>query len=242
MTFGIPQEFFLSEGMDPQVLETIEDARQTFEEMGASCKEISLPHSRIDIEDDQLSSFAVACYYIICTAEASSNLGRYDGVRYGHRAEDADNIVDMYSQTRGEGFGPEVKRRIMLGTHALSSGYYDAYYLKAGRVRRLIKQDFDRAWEDVDLILTPTAPTPAFRRGEKTDDPLAMYLSDVFTISANLAGIGGLSLPCGFTSEGLPVGLQLMSPPWQDQRLFRAAHAYQQTTDWHLRRPGEEKE
>ena len=233
LTIGLPEEFFIQRGMDAEVADAIEEARSVCESLGAEFKPVQLPHSRIDIEDGQLSSFAVSCYYILCTAEASSNLARYDGVRYGHRASDTDNIIDMYSESRGEGFGQEVKRRIMLGTHALSSGYYDAFYLKAGRMRRLIKQDFDRAWEEVDLLFAPTSPTAAFRAGEKTEDPLAMYLSDIFTISANLAGVGGISLPCGFTADGLPIGVQLMCRPWDEPRLLAATAAYQETTDWH---------
>jgi len=237
MTFGMPTEFFLREGLDGEVLDALEAARTVFEGLGVQFKEVSLPHSRIDVEAGSLSSYAVACYYILCTAEASSNLARYDGVRYGHRASDPADMIDMYSASRGEGFGDEVKRRIMLGTHALSSGYYDAYYLKAGKVRRLIKEDFDRAFGEADLLFAPTTPSAAFRIGEKTDDPLAMYLSDIFTISANLAGIGGASVPCGFTAGGLPVGLQLMCRPWDEERLLAAAHAYQQQTDWHTHAP-----
>ena len=237
LTFGLPAEFFIEEGLDPEVARSLDEARQLYEAMGARFRDVSLPHSRIDVEGDRLSSFAVACYYILCTAEASSNLARYDGVRYGHRSEGHEDMIDMYRRSRGEGFGDEVKRRIMLGTHTLSSGYYDAYYLKAGRVRELIRQDFDRAWEQVDLLLAPTSPTAAFRIGEKTEDPLEMYLSDIFTLSCNLAGICGISLPCGFTREGLPIGMQLMGRRWDEERLLAAAHAYQQQTDWHQRAP-----
>ncbi len=237
MTFGLPQEFFIEDGLDRETLGALEDARRVFEGLGVRFKDVSLPHSRIHVAGDQLSSYPVACYYILCTAEASSNLARYDGVRYGHRSADHTDMIDMYSRSRGEGFGDEVKRRIMLGTHALSSGYYDAYYLKAGRVRRLIKEDFDRAWEEVDLLFAPTSPTAAFRIGEKTADPLEMYLSDIFTISCNLAGNCGVSVPCGFTSRGLPIGLQLMGRHWDEGRLLCAAHAYQQATDWHLQSP-----
>ena len=233
LTIGLPEEFFISEGVDPEVTEAIQQARRTFESLGAEFTDVSLPHSRIDVEGDRLSSYAVATYYVLCTAEASSNLARYDGDRYGHRADGAEDIIDMYSRSRDEGFGQEVKRRIMLGTHALSSGYYEAYYMKAGKVRRLIKQDFDQAFDEVDLLLAPTSPSAAFRSGEKTADPLAMYLSDIFTISANLAGTGGISLPCGFTTEGLPLGMQIMSGRWDDPRLLAATHAYQQQTDWH---------
>ncbi|MHC4480919.1 MAG: Asp-tRNA(Asn)/Glu-tRNA(Gln) amidotransferase subunit GatA [Planctomycetota bacterium] len=235
--FGVPEEFFIGEGLHAEVAAGLEAARRQLEGLGARFVDISLPHSRIDVEDGKLSSFPVACYYVLCTAEASSNLARYDGVKYGLRSEDHADMIDMYSTSRGEGFGQEVKRRIMLGTYALSSGYYDAYFLKAARVRRLIKEDFDRAFEQVDLIFAPTTPTPAFRIGEKADDPLAMYLSDVFTISCNLAGICGVSLPCGFTSAGLPVGMQLMGRHWDDAALLRAGAAYQRETDFHLRLP-----
>jgi len=237
LTFGMPKEFFIPGGLEPQVCRGLEEARKVYEALGVRFREVSLPHSRIDVEEDGLSSFAMACYYILCTAEASSNLARYDGVRYGHRSARGGDIVEMYSRTRGEGFGDEVKRRIMLGTHALSSGYYDAYYLKAGRVRRLIQQDFERAWEEVDLLFAPVSPTPAFRIGEKVADPLAMYLSDIFTISCNLAGICGVSVPCGFTDSGLPLAFQLMGRQWDEARLLAAAHAYQQRTDWHRRVP-----
>ena len=240
LTFGLPVEFFIEDGLDAEVARALEEARKVYESLGVRFRDVSLPHSRIDVEGgQQLSSFAVACYYILCTAEASSNLARYDGVRYGHRSSGRDEMIEMYRRTRGEGFGDEVKRRIMLGTHALSSGYYDAYYLKAGRVRRLIKGDFDRVWDEVDLVLAPTSPTAAFRIGEKTEDPLEMYLSDIFTISCNLAGICGISLPCGFTSRGLPVGMQLMGRHWNEERLLQAAHAFQQATDWHEKAPAE---
>jgi aspartyl-tRNA(Asn)/glutamyl-tRNA(Gln) amidotransferase subunit A len=189
------------------------------------------------MEHGKLSSFAVACYYVLCTAEASSNLARYDGVKYGYRGRDHTDMIEMYAKTRGEGFGDEVKRRIMLGTYALSSGYYQAYFLKAARVRRLIKQDFDKAFERVDAIFSPTTPTPAFEIGEKTDDPLEMYLSDIFTISCNLAAICGISLPCGFTSGGLPVGMQLMARHWNDAVLLAAGAAYQRVTDFHTKTP-----
>jgi aspartyl-tRNA(Asn)/glutamyl-tRNA(Gln) amidotransferase subunit A len=179
----------------------------------------------------------VAVYYLLATAEAGSNLARYDGVRYGHRAKAPADLIDLYVRSRAEGFGPEVKRRIMLGTYALSSGYYDAYYAKAQRVRTLIKRDFDRAFERVDVIATPTAPTPAFRLGEKTQDPLQMYLSDIFTISVNLAGVPALSMPCGFSSEGLPIGLQLIGKPFDEETVLRAASTYEQATTWRTRKP-----
>jgi len=182
------------------------------------------------------SPYAVATYYLCATAEASSNLARYSGVEYGARKA-GDNIIDMYRRTRAQGFGDEVKRRIMLGTYALSAGYYDAYYLKALKVRTLIARDFSRAFEKCDIIAGPTAPTPAFRVGEKADNPLEMYLSDIYTISVNLAGIAGISLPCGFTRAALPVGLQLIAPAFGEGRLFSAAHAYEQATEWHRRKP-----
>ncbi len=237
LTIGTPEEFFMEDGVDPEVSAALEEARRVLEGLGAEFRRVSLPHSRIETEGGRPSSYAVACYYILCTAEASSNLARYDGVKYGHRSADHEDMIHMYSRTRGEGFGDEVKRRIMLGTYALSAGYYDAYFLKAARVRRLIREDFEAAFEEVDLLFSPTSPTPAFRIGEKTADPLEMYLSDIFTISANLAGIGGISVPCGFTDGGLPVGMQLMAPHWQDARLLRAAAAYQRETDWHMRTP-----
>lgn len=226
LRIGIPREYFI-EGMDPEVETSIRTAVQTFEEMGAHVEETSLPHT----------DYAVAVYYIVATAEASSNLARYDGVRYGYRAKNVDGLLDMYQKTRSQGFGPEVKRRIMLGTYALSAGYYDAYYLKAQKVRTLIKRDFDLAFESFDVILTPTSPTAAFRLGEKTADPLQMYLSDIFTISANLAGIPGMSLPCGFTSSGLPIGLQLLAKPFGETTLLRAGYAFEQAATWERRRP-----
>jgi aspartyl-tRNA(Asn)/glutamyl-tRNA(Gln) amidotransferase subunit A len=237
MTFGLPREFFMQDGLDGEVARALEGARREYEKLGVRFLDVSLPHSRIDMQSGKLSSFAVACYYVLCTAEASSNLARYDGVKYGHRSKGHADMIEMYARTRGEGFGDEVKRRIMLGTYALSSGYYDAYFLKAARVRRLIKEDFDRAFERADLLFAPTTPTPAFKVGEKTDDPLEMYLSDIFTISCNLAGTCGMSLPCGFTESGLPVGLQLMGRHWDDAALLAAGAAYQRVTDFHTRTP-----
>ncbi len=222
---GIPKEYF-AEGIQPEVRAVINEAIKKYESLGAICEEMSLPHSE----------YALPVYYIIAPAEASSNLARYDGVGYGYRDESAEDIVSMYMKTRSEGFGQEVKRRIMLGTYALSSGYYDAYYLKALKVRTLIKQDFDRAFEKYDVLLTPTAPTTAFKFGEKSDNPMEMYLSDICTISVNLAGIPGISIPCGFV-DGMPVGLQLMGKPFGEQTLFRAAYAYEQATDHHKARP-----
>jgi aspartyl-tRNA(Asn)/glutamyl-tRNA(Gln) amidotransferase subunit A len=197
---------------------SIETAIDAYRDLGAEIVDVDLPHAK----------YAIAVYYIIATAEASSNLARYDGVRYGFRAEEAPALRDMYRKTRDEGFGPEVKRRIMLGTYVLSAGYYDAYYLKAQKVRALIRQDFLRAFEKCDAVLTPTSPTPAFRFREKVDDPLAMYLNDVYTVTANLAGVPGISVPCGLSSEGLPIGMQLLGPYWSEGTLLRLAYAYQQ--------------
>ena len=208
----------LGEGLDAEVRETIEKAIDAYRELGAEIVDIELPHAK----------YAIAVYYIIATAEASSNLARFDGVRYGFRAEEAPALREMYRKTRDEGFGAEVKRRIMLGTYVLSAGYYDAYYLKAQKVRTLIKNDFASAFAKCDAVLTPTAPSPAFRFGEKVDDPLAMYLNDIYTVTANLAGIPGISVPCGLSTEGLPIGLQLLGPNWSEGLLFRLAHAYQQ--------------
>jgi aspartyl-tRNA(Asn)/glutamyl-tRNA(Gln) amidotransferase subunit A len=211
---GIPSEFF-SEGLDPEVEKAVRGAIAHLEEQGAEIVEVELPVAGHP-------EYAIAAYYIIATGEASSNLSRYDGVKYGHRAE-SDDLIEMYEKTRSEGFGDEVKRRIMLGTYALSAGYYDAYYIKAQRVRTLIKEDFERAFESCDVLATPVAPTTAFKIGEKADDPLQMYLSDIYTVSVNLAGIPGISVPCGNSSEGLPIGLQLLAPPFEEGRLFKAA-------------------
>ena len=205
----------------------VRTALDIYESLGAEIREITLPHSK----------YAVAVYYLIAPSEASSNLARYDGVHYGFRAEKFENMIDMYAATRGEGFGAEVKRRIMLGTYALSAGYYDAYYLKALKVRRLIRNDFDSAFASVDIIAGPVTPTPAFRIGEHLDDPLSMYLNDIYTLSANLAGLPGISLPAGMSSTGLPIGLQFLAPPFEEQRLFRAARMFERETDWHTRRP-----
>jgi len=223
---GVPKEYFIA-GMDQSVEDAVKTAIAALEREGAIPVDVSLPHTE----------YAVAVYYLLATAEASSNLARYDGVRYGHRAKAPANLIDLYVRSRAEGFGPEVKRRIMLGTYALSSGYYDAYYAKAQRVRTLIKRDFDRAFERVDVIATPTAPTPAFRLGEKTQDPLQMYLSDIFTISVNLAGVPALSMPCGFSPEGLPIGLQLIGKTFDEETVLRAAFAYEQATTWRTRKP-----
>ncbi len=226
MKLGIPKEYF-AEGMDRDVEGTVWEAIKLLEQWGASIKEVSLPHTE----------YAVATYYIICTAEASSNLARYDGVKYGHRARGYDGLIDMYAKTRAEGFGPEVKRRIMLGTYVLSAGYYDAYYRKAQQVRTLIKGDFDRAFEEYDALITPTSPTPAFMIGEKVKDPLQMYLSDIFTNPVSLAGIPGISIPCGFSGDGLPIGLQIIGKHFDEEKILRVAYTYEQRTDWHLKRP-----
>ncbi len=226
LTIGVPKEYF-GEGLDPEVAGAIRHALDAYRKLGATVKEVSLPNSK----------YAIAVYYLVATAEASSNLARYDGVHFGHRAKNFDSMIHMYSRTRGEGFGKEVKRRIMLGTYALSSGYYDAYYLKALKVRRLIKEDFDRAFTECDVIAGPTAPTPAFKIGEKVDNPLAMYLSDIYTISCNLAGICGVSIPCGFSKSGLPIGLQIQGPAFEEEKLLRIARMHEQATEWHLRRP-----
>jgi aspartyl-tRNA(Asn)/glutamyl-tRNA(Gln) amidotransferase subunit A len=225
LKIGLPREYFI-EGLDPDVKKAVDLAIETLVGLGAEPVEVSLPHTE----------YAVACYYLIATAEASSNLARYDGVRYGKRVDEGRGLIDMYSASRAAGFGPEVKRRIMLGTYALSSGYYDAYYLKAQKVRTLIRQDFLDAFTKVDVILTPVAPTPPFRIGEKTADPLQMYLSDIFTIPVNLAGTCGMSLPCGFSADGLPIGLQLIGRPFGEETILRTAFAYEQATDWHRRR------
>lgn len=223
---GIPREYFV-EGLDPEVKSAVEAALKQLASLGVEVKEVSLPHTR----------HALAAYYLIAPAEASANLARFDGVRYGARVDGPDPIA-MYARTRGRGFGTEVKRRIILGTYALSSGYYDAYYLRAQKVRTLIRQDFLEAFKQVDALATPTTPTPAFRIGEKSSDPLHMYLSDIFTISCNLAGICGISLPCGFSNAPkLPIGLQLLGPPLGEGTLLRLAHAYEQSTDWHRHRP-----
>ncbi len=222
---GVPKEYFI-EGMQPEVEMAVRAAVDQLADLGAEIIEVSLPHT----------DYALPVYYLIAPAEASANLARYDGVRYGLRV-DGDGLIGMYKASRGQGFGPEVKRRIMLGTYALSAGYYDAYYLKAQKARTLIKADFDATFEQVDVIVTPTSPTTAFRIGEKTDDPLQMYLSDVFTLSMNLAGICGLSLPCGFDTDGLPIGMQVMGPAFGEEAVLRVAHAYEQATEWHTRRP-----
>ncbi|MBN2284706.1 MAG: Asp-tRNA(Asn)/Glu-tRNA(Gln) amidotransferase subunit GatA [Deltaproteobacteria bacterium] len=225
-TVGIPREYF-TEGIDPEVETAVKKAVSTMEALGARCREISIPHTE----------YCVAIYYIIAPSEASSNLARFDGVRYGFRAAGETELLQMYKATRSAGFGDEVKRRIMIGTYALSAGYYDAYYKKASQVRRLLRDDFDRAFKECDIILTPTCPTAAFRIGEKTDDPLQMYLSDIFTLSVNLAGIPGLVVPCGYTGNGLPVGVQFLAGHFQEGMLIQAAAAYERASEGEKRRP-----
>ncbi len=224
LKIGLPKEYFIA-GLDPDVQRSMEAAIETYRRLGAEFVDISLPHT----------DYAVATYYLIATAEASSNLARYDGVRFGHRAE-ADGLLEMYTKSRSEGFGTEVKRRIMLGTYALSSGYYDAYYVKAQKVRTLIMNDFIKAFSDVDIMLTPVAPTPAFKLGEKVNDPLQMYLSDIFTIPVNLAGTCAMSLPAGFSASGLPIGLQLIGKPFGEGAILQAGYAFEQATEWHTRK------
>jgi aspartyl-tRNA(Asn)/glutamyl-tRNA(Gln) amidotransferase subunit A len=225
-TVGIPKEYFI-EGIDPEVMTAVRKAIAVIEGLGAKCIEISLPHTE----------YCLAVYYIVAPAEASSNLARYDGVKYGFRSPDGRDLLDMYKKSRSAGFGAEVKRRIMLGTYVLSAGYYDAYYKKASQVRALIKRDFDEAFKQCNVILTPTTPTPAFRIGEKTDDPLQMYLSDIFTISTNLAGIPGISVPCGFTQDGLPIGVQFLAGHFEEAKLIQIAAAYEINANLEKRRP-----
>jgi aspartyl-tRNA(Asn)/glutamyl-tRNA(Gln) amidotransferase subunit A len=217
MRIGVPRALF-GQGLDSEIRESVERAIDSYRSLGAEIVDVELPHAK----------YCIAVYYILATAEASSNLARYDGVRYGFRAENAPELREMYRRTRDEGFGAEVKRRIMLGTYVLSSGYYEAYYRKAQQVRQLIKDDFNRAFSQCDAIATPTSPTAAFLLGEKTDDPLSMYLSDIYTCTANLAGIPGISVPCGLTGSGLPIGFQLVGPNWSEGTLLRMAHLYQQ--------------
>lgn len=230
LKIAIPREYFV-EGIDPEIKKGVEKAIEELKAQGAYTEEVSLAHTE----------YAVPVYYIIATAEASSNLARFDGVQYGFRSKGLPGsgigLIEMYKRTRGEGFGEEAKRRIILGTFALSHGYYDAYYLRALKVRTLIKQDFDRVFKEFDCIITPTSPTPAFKIGEKLEDPLKMYLSDIYTISANLAGIPAISIPCGFTKNRLPIGLQILAKPFDEEMLFRVAYAYEQKTPWHLERP-----
>ena len=227
MRIGVAREYF-GEGLHPETRRAVEAALEVYRKLGAEVHEISLPHAK----------YTIACYYLICTAEASSNLARYDGVHFGHRTAAPQDYMDVYSASRAEGFGAEVKRRIMLGTYALSAGYYDAYYLKALKVRTLITRDFTEAFKACDAIASPTTPTPAFRFGEKSDNPLEMYLADIYNCAANLAGIPAISVPCGFTEAGLPIGLQLMGPAFGEGRLLQIAQAYQAATDHLVRKPG----
>jgi aspartyl-tRNA(Asn)/glutamyl-tRNA(Gln) amidotransferase subunit A len=223
---GVPKEYFVA-GMQPEVEQRVRAAIEQLRSLGAEIREVSLPHT----------DYGLPIYYLLAPAEASANLARFDGVRYGQRKDTSGGMWPTYKATRGQGFGPEVKRRIMLGTYALSAGYYDAYYLKAQKGRTLIKQDFDRAFTEVDVIVTPTAPRTAFPIGEKADDPLQMYLEDVLTLPTNLSGICGISLPCGFDGQGLPVGLQILGPAFGESAILRAAHAYEQATEWHKQSP-----
>ncbi|MQM40298.1 Glutamyl-tRNA(Gln) amidotransferase subunit A [wastewater metagenome] len=227
LRIGLPAEYF-GEGLDAGVRAAIDEAVAALRAEGAEITEVSLPNTHL----------AVPVYYVIAPAEASSNLSRFDGVRFGYRCEDPRGLEDLYTRSRGEGFGDEVKRRIMVGTYALSAGYYDAYYLKAQQVRRMIRDDFTRAFEDVDVILGPVAPTPAFDIGEKADDPVQMYLSDIYTLAVNLAGLPGLSVPAGF-ANGRPVGMQLIGNYFDEARLLNVGHRFQQATDWHTRAPGD---
>ena len=230
LKIGIPKEAF-AQGLDTEVRRSVQDALNLLKKLGAVIKEVSLPHT----------PYAVATYYIVATAEASSNLARFDGVRYGLRVQPANvrknALTDMYEETRSKGFGDEAKRRIMLGTYVLSSGYYDAYYLRGQKVRTLIKNDLDEVFKDCDVIMTPTSPTVAFKVGEKISDPLSMYLSDIYTIPANLAGIPAISIPCGFSKSGLPIGLQLMGKAFDEEMLLRVSYTYEQNTEWHLKKP-----
>jgi len=227
ITLGLPKEYLQAEGTDPEVSRAVGGAIQTLQDLGARCVEVSLP----------MTEYVVAAYYVIAPCEASSNLARYDGVKYGVRAGDARDLMDMYRKTRSTGFGPEVQRRIIIGTYSLSAGYYDAYYGKASQVRTRIMDDFRQAFTACDALVCPVAPTPAFRIGEKTDDPLTMYLSDIFTLSANLAGIPGISVPCGVSSEGLPIGLQVLGPHFREEALIRVAKNFETATDFHKKKP-----
>ena len=226
MTLGVPKEFF-QQGIDQEVKEAVEKAIAWYGSKGYAIEEISLPHSEL----------CVPVYYIIATAEASSNLARFDGVRYSHRSKDAENMLELFSKSRGEGFGEEVKRRIILGTYVLSSGYYDAYYLRAQKVRSLIRQDFEQAFTKVDAIITPTSPTPAFQRGEKNNDPLAMYLNDIYTISVNLAGLPALSLPVGMTQNDLPIGMQVIGKAFGESDILSIAHDFEKNHEFKNMRP-----
>ncbi len=227
VTIGIPEELSATAGLDPSVLSSVNHAVEVLENLGAKRVKVTLPHTE----------YAVAVYYVIAPSEASSNLARYDGVKYGFRNKNNTDLMNMYRSTRSQGFGPEVQRRIIIGTYCLSAGYYDAYYGKASQVRTLIMEDFKRAYETCDVIVCPVAPTAAFKIGEKVDDPLTMYLSDIFTLSANLAGIPGMSVPCGFSSEGLPVGLQIMGTHFNEEMLLKVAYGFEQATEFHKKKP-----
>ncbi len=222
---GVPKQYFI-DGMDPEVRASVDAALESYKKLGATLVDVDLPHT----------DYGIAVYYLVATAEASSNLARYDGVRYGKRVDPGKGLLDMYLETRGKGFGPEVKRRIMLGTYALSAGYYDAYYVKAQKVRTLVAQDFKKAFEKCDVIVTPTSPTPAFKIGENTGDPIKMYLADVFTVAVNLAGLPGLSLPCGFSKGGLPIGMQVLGRPFDEATILRTARAFEREHDFSTRR------
>ena len=226
LKIGLPQEFF-GDGCDAEVMAAVQSAIEAYKNLGAEIVEVKLPNSHL----------SVPAYYVIAPAEASSNLSRFDGVRYGHRAAEYDDLNDLYRKSRAQGFGAEVKRRILIGAYVLSHGYYDAYYLQAQRIRRLIADDFAQAFKQCDVILGPTSPTTAFKQGEKAADPVQMYLSDIYTIAVNLAGLPGMSLPCGFDKQGLPIGLQLIGNYFDEARLLNIAHGYQQATDWHKRHP-----
>jgi len=223
---GLPTEYFIK-GLDPEVEDAVKRAVKVLESLGAEVIEVSLPHT----------DYCIACYYIIAMAEASSNLARYDGVKYGLRVSEPGPIINMYKATRSQGFGAEVRRRIILGTYALSAGYYDAYYLKALKVRTLIRKDFEEAFKKCDVIIAPVLPTPPYKLGTKINDPLSMYLSDIFTVSCNLAGLPGMSIPCGFSKEGLPLGMQILARHFEEEKIFQVAYAYEQNTDWHKQKP-----
>jgi aspartyl-tRNA(Asn)/glutamyl-tRNA(Gln) amidotransferase subunit A len=226
LKIAVPKEY-LGEGVGEEARNSVLEALKVLEGLGGQWEEVSLPHSK----------YALAAYYLLSSSEASANLSRFDGVRYGHRTDNAETLIEMYKQTRAEGFGDEVKRRIMLGTFSLSSGYYDAYYKKAQKVRTLIKKDFEDVFEKYDVIVGPTTPTPAFKIGEKVDDPLTMYANDILTIPVNLAGVPGISVPCGFAANGLPLGLQMIGKHFDESTIYRAAHAFEQATDFHKQFP-----
>lgn len=226
LRIGLPKEYFI-EGIREDCESAVRTAAETLKKLGAEIVEISLPHTK----------YAVATYYVLCPCEVSSNMARYDGIRFGHTVLKPQDLVDYYQRARSEGFGAEVKRRIMIGTYALSAGYYDAYYLKAQKVRTLIRQDFDEAFKKVDVILSPVSPGPAFTIGQNSNDPVAMYLEDVFTVAQVMAGIPCLSVPCGMSKEGLPIGLQLMGPQWGEATILKTAYAYEQATEWHAKKP-----